>query len=233
MRTILVLGDNAAASAGILAALAARGYAVQPHSTRFAELRRNLRGSYELVILDLQRADWHGERLLWALRTLVEAPIMVAAPLEHWTRLRLLAAGADHCLATPLPTGQLAAQAVNFLRLAGAEASGWPRIRVGELHVDIARHSVRLRGRFLRLTRTEFELLAFLARRAGTVVSRQDLLRSVWRTPDVRDHRVIDVHVSRLRRKLGEAATAPRYLHTVRGVGLTLAQRDEPTSRAS
>ncbi|HEX3780376.1 MAG TPA: response regulator transcription factor [Pseudonocardiaceae bacterium] len=227
MGTILLVADDMTARAGIRAALAVRGYTVRLHNTELAELRWSEPGSYDLVILDLQQAGPRGERTLRRLRALFDVPIMVATPLDHLARLRLLASGADHCVAKPLPARLLASQAADLLRRAEAGFGGSQSIQVGELYIDLARHSVRLRSRFLCLTRREFELLTFLARRAGKVVSRQDLLRSVWRTPDARDYRVIDVHVSRLRKKLGEAATRPQYLHTVRGVGLTLAQRDE------
>jgi DNA-binding response OmpR family regulator len=72
------------------------------------------------------------------------------------------------------------------------------------------------------LSRKEFDLLAYLARRVGQVVARRELLAEVWRQPYGGGDKTVDVHVSWLRRKLGESAAAPRYVHTVRGVGLKL-----------
>ncbi|WP_169790911.1 winged helix-turn-helix domain-containing protein, partial [Streptomyces pathocidini] len=82
--------------------------------------------------------------------------------------------------------------------------------------------TARLAGRELRLTRREFDLLAYLAFHADQVVSRRRILADVWRQPYVEDQ-TIDVHLSALRRKLGERASQPRYLHTVRGIGIKLA----------
>lgn len=92
---------------------------------------------------------------------------------------------------------------------------------VGELAVDPGARTAYLAGRELRLTRREFDLLAFLAHHTGQVVSKRRLLTEVWREPYV-DDQTVDVHLSSLRRKLGERAAAPRYLLTVRGVGIKL-----------
>ncbi|MYR35766.1 response regulator [Streptomyces sp. SID4944] len=94
-------------------------------------------------------------------------------------------------------------------------------IRVGGISVDPQRRSATLDGIELDLTRREFDLLAYLAGRPGTVVSRKDLLARVWNQPYGAD-KTVDVHLSWLRRKLGESAASPRYLHTYRGVGVKL-----------
>ncbi|MFE3472744.1 response regulator transcription factor [Streptomyces cavourensis] len=94
-------------------------------------------------------------------------------------------------------------------------------IRVGGISVDPQRRSATLDGVELDLTRREFDLLAYLAGRPGTVVSRKDLLARVWNQPYGAD-KTVDVHLSWLRRKLGESAASPRYLHTYRGVGVKL-----------
>ena len=94
-------------------------------------------------------------------------------------------------------------------------------IRAAGLLIDLARREVQLDGTPLELSRREFDLLAYLAARPGVVVSRQELLTEVWRQSYGEDQ-TIDVHVSWLRRKLGETAARPRYLRTVRGVGVML-----------
>ncbi|MFE0463292.1 response regulator transcription factor [Kitasatospora sp. NPDC058965] len=105
-------------------------------------------------------------------------------------------------------------------------APGWsagrvPPLLAGELRIDPAARTVHLAGREIALTRREFDLLEFLARNLGRVVSKRELLAEVWRLPYV-DEQTVDVHLSCLRRKLGEPASRPRYLHTVRGVGVKL-----------
>ena len=93
--------------------------------------------------------------------------------------------------------------------------------------MDQARREASLDGAALDLTRREFDLLAYLAARPGVVVARRELLAEVWHQP-YGDDQTIDVHLSWLRRKLGETAARPRYLHTVRGVGVRL---DPPRRR--
>src|SRR6266545_3533155 len=101
-------------------------------------------------------------------------------------------------------------------------ATAATRVAVGGLQVDPDAREAVLDGEQLQLSRREFDLLAYLAARAGRVVSRSELLAEVWHQPYGRDDQTIDVHVSWLRRKLGETAAQPRYLHTVRGVGVKL-----------
>ncbi|WP_238440168.1 winged helix-turn-helix domain-containing protein, partial [Frankia sp. AgB1.8] len=104
---------------------------------------------------------------------------------------------------------------------ARGEAAVSPPLRVGELSVDVPRRAATLAGARLDLTRREFDLLAYLAARPGLVVGRGELLTAVWHQAYGGDQ-TIDVHLSWLRRKLGETAARPRYLHTVRGVGVKL-----------
>jgi DNA-binding response OmpR family regulator len=95
-------------------------------------------------------------------------------------------------------------------------------LTVGGLRVDLAAREASLDGTPLHLSRREFDLLGYLAARPDQVVPRRELLSDVWHQ-SYGDDQTIDVHVSWLRRKLGESAAAPRYLHTVRGVGVKLA----------
>jgi DNA-binding response OmpR family regulator len=94
-------------------------------------------------------------------------------------------------------------------------------LKVGGLEIDPRRRQAQLDGKRLDLSRREFDLLAYLAARPGEVVTRRELLSEVWQLP-YGDDQTIDVHLSWLRRKLGERASQPRYLYTVRGVGVRL-----------
>jgi DNA-binding response OmpR family regulator len=95
-------------------------------------------------------------------------------------------------------------------------------IEVGDLRLDSSARDATFQGAPLRLSKREFDLLAYLAARPGRVIGRRELLAEVWHTPYGSDDQTIDVHVSWLRRKLGESAAQPHYLHTVRGVGVKL-----------
>jgi len=95
-------------------------------------------------------------------------------------------------------------------------------ITVGELVISPRQRKASLDGRPLQLTRREFDVLTYLAERVGQVVSRRELLTEVWNQSRIGEEQTIDVHISWLRRKLGETAAAPRFLHTVRGVGVMM-----------
>jgi DNA-binding response OmpR family regulator len=103
-------------------------------------------------------------------------------------------------------------------------------LAVGELRIDQRAREVTLAGQPLALSRKEFDVLALLASRLGRVVTKPELFAEVWRQPWGGDEKTIDVHVSWLRKKLGETAAAPRYLHTVRGVGVKLVDPVPPAA---
>jgi DNA-binding response OmpR family regulator len=109
-----------------------------------------------------------------------------------------------------------------------AEADGAAEVVVGGLRIDPGSREAALDGQQLTLTPREFDLLHYLAARAGTVVSKRELLTEVWRVPYGGADKTVDVHLSWLRRKLGERAAEPRYLHTVRGVGVKLVEPPRP-----
>jgi DNA-binding response OmpR family regulator len=96
------------------------------------------------------------------------------------------------------------------------------KLAVGPLRIDVAKRIARFEDRTLHLTRKEFDLLAYLAARPDRVVSRQELIEEVWQQPYFGSEQTVDVHVSWLRRKLGETAAEPKLLRIVRGVGIML-----------
>jgi DNA-binding response OmpR family regulator len=151
--------------------------------------------------------------------------IVVTARDDEQEAVRLLNAGADDYLVKPFSAEHLAARMTAVLRRArpvSRTAAGLDgELRVGGLRMDPARRRAELDGVELDLTRREFDLLAFLAARPGVVVARRELLAEVWQQA-YGDDQTIDVHLSWLRRKLGESAARPRYLHTLRGVGVKL-----------
>ncbi|WP_228266112.1 winged helix-turn-helix domain-containing protein [Microlunatus elymi] len=108
------------------------------------------------------------------------------------------------------------------LRRAAEGANRDAPIEVGGLRIEARSREARLDGSRLELTPREFELLHYLAERAGTVVSKRELLTEVWQLPYGGADKTVDVHLAWLRRKLGETAATARYLHTVRGVGVKL-----------
>jgi DNA-binding response OmpR family regulator len=149
-------------------------------------------------------------------------PIIVAtARGEDGEIVGTLDAGADDYLVKPFSVEQLEARVRAVLRRATIKTPGEP-IRVGELMIDDAAREVSLDGRRLQLSPKEFDLLCYLAERTDEVVSKQQLLAEVWRQPFGGSDKTVDVHLSWLRKKLGETAAESRYLQTVHGVGVKL-----------
>jgi DNA-binding response OmpR family regulator len=145
--------------------------------------------------------------------------------------VRLLDAGADDYLVRPFGADYLDAHVRAVLRRAGGQQPHPPTV-VGGLHIDARARVATLDGGVLDLTRLEFELLLYLARRPGEVVSRQRLLTEIWCETYGGSDKTVNVHLSGLRRKLGESAGSPRYLHSVRGVGVKLLAPMQPAARS-
>jgi DNA-binding response OmpR family regulator len=224
MHEILLVEDDPTVQAALVHALTDRGFAVEPLGTAVDALRAVADRVLDIVILDLGLPDLDGAAALRMLRGVTNVPVIIAtARSDERSVVDLLNAGADDYVVKPFSSEQLVARITALLRRTSRrpeDDSGL--LEVGGLRIDLRQRVARLDGQDLDLNRREFDLLAYLAARQGSVVSRRDLLHDVWRQRHVGDDQTIDVHVSWLRRKLGESAAHPRYLHTVRGVGLKL-----------
>ena len=190
--------------------------------TALEALREVAQVGCDVVILDLGLPDLDGSEALKMIRGLTDVPVIISTARDDESEIvRLLNAGADDYLVKPFSGDHLSARMAAVLRRTGTTPGTGQLLQVGGLQIDLQRREVTLDGADLDLTRREFDLLAFLAARPGVVVGRRELLAEVWRQPYGTDQ-TIDVHLSWLRRKLGETASQPRYLHTVRGVGVRL-----------
>jgi len=228
MATVLVVEDDEFVRAAIIQELAER-HAVRSAGRALDALRDIAQHPPDAVVLDLGLPDLDGAEALKMVRGISDVPVIVATARDDEAEIvRLLRAGADDYLVKPFSGEHLNARLDAVLRRARSGASAAPAaiVRVGALTLDLNRREATMDGTPLSLTRREFDLLAYLAVRADRVVSRRELRTEVWRQAYGEDQ-TIDVHLSWLRRKLGESAAAPRYLHTVRGVGVMLsAPRD-------
>ncbi len=230
MAIILIVEDDPAIRGALTRSLTNLGHAVTSVSTGMAGLQRVIDEPPDVVVLDLGLPDIDGRQVLPMLRAVSQVPVIVAtANDEERTIIQALDAGADDYLVKPFGSEQLEARIRAVLRrLTGSDGVG--PITIGGLAINPAAREVVLDGRVLELSRKEFDLLHLLAQRVGEVVSKRDILAEVWRQAYGGSDRTVDVHVSWLRRKLGETAAAPVYLHSVRGVGVRLA---DPTGAAS
>jgi two-component system, OmpR family, KDP operon response regulator KdpE len=223
---LLVVEDDERIRSALIRALRERGHAVSSAGTALEGLRQAVDERPDLVVLDLGLPDLDGGELLRMLRAVSSVPVIVAtARDDDESVVRALDAGADDYVVKPFPAAQLEARIRAVLRrAAGPEDAASTPVTVGDLVLDPRSRRVTLAGRPVDLSPREFDLLAHLAGRAGTVVSKRELLTEVWQLPYGGSDKTVDVHLSWLRRKLGESAAAPRLLQTVRGVGVRLAE---------
>jgi DNA-binding response OmpR family regulator len=221
MASVLVVEDDQFVRSALIRHLTEAAHTVRSVGTALEALREVAQVGFDVVILDLGLPDLDGTEALKMLRGITDTPVIIATARDDEAEIvRLLNAGADDYLVKPFSVEHLSARMAAVLRRSrGPESSDV--LRVGGLQIDLLRRQVALDGSPLDLTRREFDLLSFLAARPGVVVARRELLAQVWQQ-SYGDDQTIDVHLSWLRRKLGETAARPRYLHTVRGVGVKL-----------
>jgi two-component system, OmpR family, KDP operon response regulator KdpE len=223
---LLVVEDDERIRTALIRALRDRGHVVSSAGTALAGLRQAVEERPDLVVLDLGLPDLDGGELLRMLRAVSTVPVIVAtARDDDASVVQALDAGADDYVLKPFPASQLDARVRAVLRRAAGGTAGAPvAVTVGPLTLDPRSRRVTHAGAPVELSPKEFDLLAYLAARVGTVVSKRELLREVWQLPYGGSDKTVDVHLSWLRRKLGETAAAPRLLQTVRGVGVRLAE---------
>ncbi|MEN8233361.1 MAG: response regulator transcription factor [Actinomycetota bacterium] len=224
MASIVIIEDEQRIRALMTSVLAERGYEVAASATALDGLRTIVDQSPDLVILDLGLPDLDGMELLKMIRAVTDVPVVVASARgEDRDIVGTLNLGADDHLVKPFSIEQLEARVRAVLRRASA-ASSDDRITVGALVVDPSAREATLDGEQLQLSPKEFDLLTYLATRAGDVVSKRELLAEVWRQPWGGSDKTVDVHLSWLRKKLGESAAESLYIHTVHGVGVKLVE---------
>jgi len=221
---VLIIEDDARIRPLVMRALGDLGYAVSAASTGMQGLSMAVETRPDLVILDLGLPDVDGTQVLSMLRAVSDVPVIVASARDDDPSLvSCLDAGADDYVVKPYTTTQLEARIRAVLRRSGSDRPrADQRVVVGGLELDVAGRRARLDGTALELTPREFDLLRHLAERADEVVTKRELLADVWHQAWGGSDKTVDVHLSWLRRKLGESAGEPRYLHTVRGVGIRL-----------
>lgn len=223
MTRILLVEDDASIREALRRSLVERGHVVTAAPAGLTGLEILLNGEPEVILLDLGLPDVDGLTLIPMMRAVRDAPIIViTAQDDDPTIVRALDAGADDYLVKPFGSGQLDARIRAVLRRMAGDRSVREEYAVGDLRIDVPSRVATLAGEELDLARKEFDMLQLLASRVGEVVTKRELLADVWQQPYGGSERTVDVHLSWLRRKLGESAAEPKYLHSVRGVGVRL-----------
>ena len=227
MATILLIEDDGSIRSAITRALTDLGHVVTTSNTGMAGLEVAVDIEPDVVLLDLGLPDIEGLQVLAMLRAVSAVPvIIITARDDDADMVKALDGGADDYVVKPFGIEQVEARLRAVLRRSGTAVVEGPLV-VGGLTIDALTRQVSLDEQPLDLSRKEFDLLLALAQRPGEVVTKRELLADVWRQTYGGGDRTVDVHLSWLRRKLGETAAKPRYLHSVRGVGVRLAAPDE------
>lgn len=224
MAQVLIIEDDSRIRPLVMRSLGELGYAVTSAPTGMQGLTMAVDTRPDLVILDLGLPDIDGTQVLAMLRAVSDVPVIVASARDDDPSLvGCLDAGADDYVVKPYTTAQLEARIRAVLRRTANGGAGRPRATVvGGLRIDAAARTAELDGVRLDLSPREFDLLVRLSETPGDVVTKRQLLADVWHQAWGGSDKTVDVHLSWLRRKLGESAAEPRYLHTVRGVGVRL-----------
>jgi len=225
--TIAVVEDDAHIRAAVTRGLTERGHVVLGASSGLGALGQIVEQRPDLVVLDLGLPDIDGLELLRMLRAVSTVPVIVATARDDEREIiRTLDAGADEYVVKPYSADQLDARIRAVLRRVKDDDAADAPVTIGGLAIDTRSRVATIDGQPMDLSRKEFDLLWHLASRRGEVVSKRELLAAVWRQPYGGPEKTIDVHLSWLRAKLGESARSPRYLRSVRGVGVMLVDPD-------
>jgi len=229
MSRVLVIEDNADLAFGLRNNLEIEGHLVEVAADGTRGLARARQTRPDLVVLDLMLPGMDGIRVLRALREEgLDMPILIlTARGEEADKVRGLRLGADDYVTKPFGLMELLARVEALLRRSGrapskVEAAHEETARFGDVEVRVGARTVSKGGRPVELAPKELDLLLALWRRRGNVVSRLELLRSVWSYSDDAVTRTVDTHVAELRKKLEDDPAAPRHIVTVRKAGYRL-----------
>jgi two-component system response regulator RegX3 len=228
-RKILLVEDERSISEPLTHALEREGFDVTLAEGAAAALGAFRARQPELVLLDVMLPDGDGREVLREIRGLSRVPVvMLTARGEEMDRVLGLELGADDYVTKPFSAAELVARIRAVLRRTGeAPAVGGSELSVGDVEMNLDTRSLRRGGETIDLTVKEFDLLRLLLENAGKVVKREQLIADVWDTNWFGSTKTLDVHVSALRKKLDDDPGAPRYIHTVRGIGFRFASADE------
>ena len=229
-RTILLVEDEPAIAEPLAETLTREGFHLEVAGTAAGAVEAAGRVRPDLILLDLMLPDGSGFDVCREVRRDSQVPIiMLTARGDEADRVIGLELGADDYVVKPFSARELIARIRAVLRrTATTHAASTEEVaELGDIRIDRARRTASVGGEQLELSRKEFDLLRLLVDNAGTVVTRERLIDEVWDTNWFGSTKTLDVHVSALRKKLGDDPSTPRYIHTVRGVGFRFAGTDE------
>ena len=222
---VLVVDDEAAILRFLKPALEANGYEMTSAGSVAEATKQIAAHSPDIVLLDLGLPDGDGKDVIRRAREWSDVPIIVLSARERETeKIELLDLGADDYVNKPFNVGELLARMRTALRHRMQRKAEVPLLRVGNLEVDAVRHRATRAGAELKLTPKEFELLSFLAKHAGRVVTHKQILTAVWGPAHTEDTQYLRVYIGQLRQKVEVHADDPRIILTEPGIGYRIAE---------
>jgi len=225
MTKVLVVEDEESFSEALSFLLGKEGFVVDAAATGNEALAKFEKGSYDLILLDLMIPELSGIEVCRAIRAKSQVPIiMLTAKDSEIDKVVGLELGADDYVTKPYSKSELVARIRAVLRRGTFATNGDDHgvISVANIRMDVDRHQVSVAGQPIALPLKEFELLEFLMRNPGRVLTRTQLIDRVWGSDYVGDTKTLDVHIKRLRAKIEKDPANPALIQTVRGLGYKL-----------
>jgi two-component system KDP operon response regulator KdpE len=217
---VLVVDDEAAILRFLKPALEANGYEMASTATIADAVKRIAAEAPDIVLLDHGLADGDGKDVIRRVREWSDVPVIVLSARDREVeKIESLDLGADDYVNKPFNVGELMARMRTALRHRMQRNAEMPVLRVGDVEIDAVRHRVTRTGVELKLTPKEFELLSFLAKNAGRVLTHRQILAAVWGIAHTADTQYLRVYVGQLRQKIEKRADDPQIILTEPGVG--------------
>jgi two-component system KDP operon response regulator KdpE len=222
---VLVVDDEAAILRFLRPVLAANDYEVSTAGTAAAAIKIIANGTPDIVVLDLGLPDSDGKHVIGHVRKWSDIPMIVLSARDREIeKIEALDLGADDFVNKPFGVGELLARMRAALRHKLQKKLETPVLRTGELEIDNLRHRVTKTGEEVKLTPKEFELLSFLARHAGKVITHKQILAAVWGPAHTENTQYLRVYVGHLRQKIEDRPDDPRIIVTESGIGYRIAE---------
>ena len=232
-KKLLIVDDEASIVKGLRFTLLQDGYEVDTAYDGQEALDKAAENTYDLIVLDVMLPVVDGLHVCQTIRETSSVPIiMLTAKGEDMDKILGLEYGADDYVTKPFNILELKARIKSILRRTNtpreetAAAAGAESTQIGELEVSAENRSVYIRGKEINLTAKEFDLLYLFISNPGKVYSRENLLEMIWKYDYLGDLRTVDVHIRRLREKVEEDPSHPKYIHTKWGVGYYFAEKN-------
>ncbi|RDV03582.1 response regulator [Undibacter mobilis] len=222
--SVLVVDDEAAILRFLKPALEANDYVMDSTGTVAEAIKTIAAHPPDVVLLDLGLPDGDGKDVIRRVREWSDVPIIVLSAREREAeKIESLDLGADDYVNKPFTVGELMARMRTALRHRLQRKAEVPVLRVGNLEVDAVRHRVTRAGAELKLTPKEFDLLSFLARHAGRVLTHKQILAAIWGPAHTEDTQYLRVYIGQLRQKIEDKPDDPRIVLTEPGIGYRIA----------